>query len=172
MCDIRLIERKLFRHLARFQRNVSAQHIGKLESRLGRRDMEVQRIKFMMTTKKSRQHPRGHAPVGAQVSGNFSSAGGATLARVAEPGELDWNLDLQHESSTHAGKRVGDKEDASLLSHFDELFTNQQYSKVALEELQDILKVLWNECLSISNDEQHALSLAQQLGQEGVSSLL
>ena len=41
-----------------------------------------------------------------------------------------------------------------------------------MKELRDILDILWNECLSISNSEQDAVHLVQQLGQQGVRGFL
>ena len=59
--------------------------------------------------------------------------------------------------------------DMPLMTQLDTLTRSEKKRVDALGKLHGILDTLWNECLSMSNNEQHALSLVQQLGQDGVS---
>jgi hypothetical protein len=152
MCDLRLIERKLFSHLVRFQQGLSSQHMGQLEGRVCRRDVEMDRVKDELAMEAAIRH---QAP---GASGNI------------EIPTVDAGGTVASENRMTFADSVTKTDVLSLLAQLDVL-SNRQDRDDALKELQGILDILWNECLAMSNNEQHAVHLVQQLGQEGVCCL-
>ena len=169
MCDARLIERNLFSQLARFQKRLSSVHMGQIDARMGHRVLEVERTRAGLAAEAA-----SGQRTGILNANEISSTGGTDAPSSSALDEVRMpSSESQPEKRTSTIEQSSANKDRSLQAQLGDLLpTSRKERDSAMKELRDILDILWNECLSISNTEQDAVHLVQQLGQQGVRGFL
>ena len=167
MCDSRLLERGLFIKLARLQQGLFSGSANQLENRLEQRLLEANKVKHAPA--ELLRGSRGNIKLSTSLVEEPAVPSSEGSLAVSSARMKQAQLHIHDETEKHKPNAL--KLDAPLLVQIAALCGSKQSSNRVLEQLRGILDSLWNDCLSMSNNEQHALRLVEHLGQDGVSSL-